>query len=60
MINLSLNEVFFGLISPFYPADSDKDNLNSYETTFPNFFYGPILPLAVTIYNVRANFESIT
>ena len=35
MINLSLNEVFFGLISPFYPADSDKDNLNSYETTFP-------------------------
>ena len=38
MINLSLNEVFFGLISPFYPADSDKDNLNSYETTFPNFF----------------------
>ena len=39
MINLSLSDIVFGLISPFpnRAADSDKDNLNSYEITFPNF-----------------------
>ena len=43
MINLSLSDIVFGLISPFpnRAADSDKDNLDSYETTYPNFSHFP-------------------